>query len=157
MTRSELVDFMRRWPLVVAASVSPARAPQAALLGVAVSDQLEIVFDTVDTSRKFRNLRSDSRIALVFGAAGAYTAGSHDERTLQYEGTADVPTGEELRRVQETIYFRQFPDGRSRLTWPGITYVHARPTWIRYSDYNRSPSEIFELSGDALRAFLASI
>lgn len=147
---------MRHWPLVVAASVSPEGAPQAALLGVAVSDQLEIVFDTLDSTRKIRNLRRNPRFALVFGAAGAYTAGAHDERTLQYEGVAEIPSGEELERIQETIYFRQFPDGRARMSWPGITYVHGRPTWLRYSDYNRNPPEIVELSGEALAQFLAA-
>jgi hypothetical protein len=41
--------------------VSPT-GPQAAVVGFAVSEHLEIVFDTLDTTRKLRNLRVDPRI-----------------------------------------------------------------------------------------------
>lgn len=153
--RSGLWEFMRANPLVTAATLSQDGAPQAALLGVAVSDRLELVFDTVDNSRKFGNVLRDGRIAVVFGAAGGYVSGSHDERTVQYQGVADVPSGDELKRVQEEIYFKQFPDGRERLKWAHITYVRVRPTWIRYSDYNANPPEIVEISDDALTKFIA--
>ena len=155
--RNELLEFMRSYPLVTAATISPDGAPQAAILGVAANDELELVFDTVDNSRKFRNVQRDGRVAVVFGAAGGYKSGSHDERTLQYEGRADIPSGEELKRVQEEIYFKQFPDGRARLKWEHITYVHVRPTWIRYSNYNEGPPEIVEWSGDALAKLVAKV
>jgi general stress protein 26 len=147
---------MRSHPLAVATSLSPQGAPQAAMLGVAVNEQLELVLDTVDSSRKYHNLKRDPRIAVVFGAGGAYTTGAHDERTVQYEGLADFPEGEELRRVQDEIYFPQFPDGRPRLAWKGITYIRIRPRWLRYSDYNRHPPEIVEFAGESLKNFLAS-
>lgn len=154
ITRTELVQFLRQVPLATAASISPDGAPQAALLGVAVGDDLEIIFDTLDTTRKFRNLRRDPRIALVFGKAGSYTFGKQDERTLQYEGIAEIPAGDDLKRAQ-ALYFGLFPEGRDRLAWPHITYVRARPTWIRYSDYNVNPPAIGELRGESLRKWLA--
>lgn len=155
ISRIELVKFLREVPLLTMASVSPEGAPQAALLGVAVGEDLELVFDTLDTTRKFRNVRRDPRVAFVFGKAGGYISGKHDERTLQYEGLAEIPTGEGLERAQ-ALYFGLFPDGRERLKWPRITYVRARPTWIRYSDYNRNPPIIAELGGEDLRAWLAA-
>lgn len=54
--------------------------------------------------------------------------------TLQCEGPADVPTGEDLIRCQR-CYFVQYPDGRERATWPDIAYVRVRPEWLRVSDY----------------------
>ena len=48
MTQSELLDFMRGHRWAVQTSVSGAGAPQAALVGIAVTDDLEIVFDTLD-------------------------------------------------------------------------------------------------------------
>lgn len=155
MTREQLVAFMRANPLATVATVSDDGAPQAALVGVAVSDRLELVFDTLDTSRKFQNIVRGSRVAVAFGTAGPYAAGKHDERCVQYEGIADVPTGEELARVREEIYFARFPDGRSRTAWPKIAYVRVRPSWIRFSDYNADPPEIVELHGRGLDALLA--
>jgi hypothetical protein len=43
----------------VQASIGPGGAPQAAVVGFAVSDALEIVFDTRTSTRKFRNLADD--------------------------------------------------------------------------------------------------
>ena len=141
MKRDELVRFLRRYKLAVQASVAPGGAPQAAVIGFAVSDDLEIVFDTLTTTRKYRNLRADPRIALVIGW--------DDEVTAQLEGVADFPTGEELERVRD-CYFVAYPDGRERLAWPGITHARVRPTWIRYSDFTKDPPQIVELTGDQL-------
>jgi pyridoxine/pyridoxamine 5'-phosphate oxidase len=126
VNRSELFAFLRRHRLCVQATVSSAGAPQAAVIGYGVSDDLEIVFDTLATSRKMANLRSDPRIALVVGW--------DEEQTVQIEGVADEPKGEELDRLK-AIYFDAYPDGPERQAWTGITYVRVRPTWIRYSDF----------------------
>jgi hypothetical protein len=155
ISRNELVEFLRSCPLATVATISADGAPEAAIVGVAASERFELVFDTLDTSRKFLNVQREPRVAVVFGAAGAYRSGSHDERTLQYEGRADVPTGEELERVRETIYFKQFPDGRGRLKWPHIAYVRVKPVWMRYSNYNANPPEIVELNGEGLTKFVA--
>jgi hypothetical protein len=139
MTRSELLQFLRSHSLAVQASTSPNGAPQAAVVGFAVTDDLEIVFDSLDVTRKVQNLRGNPRIAFVIGGLGG------DERTAQYEGIADEPGGAELERLQ-AVYFERFPDGRARQGWPGIVYVRARPLWIRYSDYNQDPEQIFEFT-----------
>ncbi len=141
MAHDELVRFLRRYRVAVQASVGPDGAPQAAVVGFAVSDALEIVFDTIDTTRKYRNLRADPRIALVIGW--------DDEATAQIEGIADFPTGAELERVRE-CYFVAYPDGRDRLAWPGITHVRVRPRWIRYTDFTVDPPRVVELRGDEL-------
>jgi len=107
-------------------------------VGFAISDQFEIVFDTLSTTRKAQNLRKNPRIALV---VGGLVAG--DERTAQYEGVADEPAGAELDRLKQ-VYYAAYPDGPSRLNWPNLIYVRVRPTWIRYSDYNSDPPAIVE-------------
>jgi general stress protein 26 len=140
MTRQALLEFMRGHPLVVQTSVSPTHGPQAAVVGVVVTDAFEIVFDTLASTRKVRNLRSNPKIAFVIGGLM-----EGDERTAQYEGLADEPTGEELARTKE-MYLQLFPDGRERQAWPGLVYVRARPTWIRYSDFNQNPPVIAEFT-----------
>ena len=141
MTRANLVALLRKYRLAVQASVASTGAPQAAVVGFAVTDALEIVFDTVASSRKYRNLREDPRVALVIG-------GEH-EVTVQIEGVADVPVGDALERVR-ACYFVAYPDGRDRLAWPGITHFRVRPTWVRYSDFTQNPPRIVELAADQL-------
>jgi hypothetical protein len=68
-----------------------------------------------------------------------------DERTVQFEGITDEPTGQDLERLKE-LYFVRFPDGRDRQHWPGLIYVRVRPTWLRFSDFNQSPPAITEIS-----------
>ena len=145
ITRAALLEFLRSRRYAVQSSLHPTGAPQSAVVGIVVSDAFEILFDTLATSRKDQNLRARADIAFVFGSLEG-----KDERTVQYEGQAHEPAGAELDRLKE-LYFRVFPDGRERQKWPGLTYIRARPTWMRYSDYNVDPPEIVELDAAALR------
>lgn len=140
-TRADLVRFAGRHKLGVLATVSPGGAPEAAVVGVAVTGDLELVFDTLGSTRKAQNLRRDPRIAFVIGW--------DEEQTLQYEGIADEPSGAELERLK-AIYFAAFLDGPSRQSWAGITYFRVRPTWVRYSDFRSVQPLILELSGAEL-------
>ena len=138
MTAAELLAFMRTQRLAVQASAGAEGSVQAALVGIAVTDAFEIVFDALDSSRKVQNLRRAPNAALVLGGWGA-----GDERTVQFEGIADEPTGAELQRIK-AAYFATWPDGPSRQAWPGLVYVRVRPTWIRYSDFNGEVPTIVE-------------
>jgi hypothetical protein len=144
MTPRDLLAFLRTERLAVQSSVSPAGSPQAAVVGIAVSDRFEILFDTLASTRKAVNLRQNPRMALV---VGGLTAG--DERTAQIEGVADEPSGHELERLKR-VYYDVHPDGPSRLTWTGLIYVRVRPTWIRFSDYNQGPPLIVEFTREQL-------
>ena len=144
MTRDDLLAFMRSHKYAVESSVSPSGAPQAAVVGVAVTDRFEIVFDTLASTRKAENLRRHGRIAFVIGGTL-----DGDERTAQYEGVADEPSGAERERLV-AAYLDRFPDGRMRQQWPGLIYVRVRPTWIRYSDYGADPPMIVEFSDSDL-------
>jgi hypothetical protein len=138
MDDASLIAFLRSQRWAVEATVAAGTHPQAALVGYAVTDRLELVFDTLSTSRKAANLRANPRIALVIG-------GWHDaaEQTLQYEGIADFPAGADLARLKRQ-YFAVFPDGPSRESWPAIAYVRVSPVWLRFSDYTIDPPKILE-------------
>lgn len=126
MNLADLVAFARTPKWAVEASVSPSGAPQAAVIGVAVTDSLELVFDTLGTTRKAENLRRDPRVAVVLG---------WDEgQTLQIEGLADEPAGDELAALKQ-VYFARFPDGPGREGWADITYFRVKPRWARFSDF----------------------
>jgi 8-oxo-dGTP pyrophosphatase MutT (NUDIX family) len=140
MTPGELLAFLQSQRLAVQASSDPNATAQAALVGIAVTDAFELVFDTLSETRKASNIRARPRVAFVIGGWGP-----GDERTVQYEGIADEPTGLELERIR-AVYFAVWPDGPSRSSWPGLTYFRVRPTWIRYSDFNGAPPMIQEFS-----------
>src|SRR6187549_3226039 len=126
MDRQGLLAFLRKHRLCVQASLAASGGPQAAVVGYAVSDRLELVFDTLASTRKAQNLRRDARIAIVVGWDA--------EQTLQLEGLADEPVGDDLIRLKQ-LYLAAFPDGVERQSWPGITYLRVRPSWARFSDF----------------------
>ena len=143
MTRDEMLEFARRHKLAVQASSGPV-SPQAAVVGIVFGDRFEVFFDTLTTTRKCANLRRDPHVALVVGWD------LEEGRTLQIEGLADEPAGEELARLK-ALYFASFPDGIERERSPDIAYFRVRPTWMRYSDFTTTPEPlIVELSGAAI-------
>ena len=52
----------------------------------------------------------------------------------------------------KAIYYARFPSGPSRLAWEGLIYLRARPTWIRYTNFNKEPVERVELDAEQLKA-----
>ncbi len=140
MHRAGLLKFLRAHRWAIEATSTPTGAPQAAIIGVAVTEELELVFDTLASTRKAANLRVNPRVAVVIGGWN-----DAEPRTVQYEGIADFPTGDELERLK-LVYYSVFPDGPTRLSWPGITYVRVKPRWIRYSDFTVEPPAISEHS-----------
>jgi general stress protein 26 len=136
MTREDLVDFLRSHSLAVEATNSVDGAPQAAVIGFVVTDALELFFDTVSSSRKYQNLKRDPRVAFAIGWDA--------ESTVQLEGIADEPTGDDLARLKK-IYFERFKDGPTRQSWPEIVYIRVRPTWARFSDFGAVPPRIVEI------------
>jgi general stress protein 26 len=132
MQIEQLHSFIHARKLGVISTTSPSGNPQSALVGIAISPQLHIVFDTLRSSRKYANLKADPRISLVVGWDA--------EITVQYEGIATEPDGEALQHAQQ-IYFQTWPDGRARQQWPGITWFYVTPRWIRYSDFDTGQIE----------------
>jgi Pyridoxamine 5'-phosphate oxidase len=136
MDKTSIYAFMAGYRYGVVSSIAANRVPQSALVGIAVTPELEIVFDTLNSTRKYKNLIKRPSCSFVVGWGG--------EKTIQYEGIAKEPKGAELERCQE-VYFAVWPDGLARMSWPGIAYFLVRPKWVRYSDYDQNPPLIEEI------------
>jgi pyridoxine/pyridoxamine 5'-phosphate oxidase len=135
MTLKEVFDISRRKRFFVVSTVNEAGAPEAALMGFALTEANEFVFDTLSTSRKVVNLARNPAAALVVGW--------DDGISLQIEGVARRPVGADLASAKDA-YFRAWPDGRARENWPNIAYVVVQPKWIRYSNYAAGPPVVEE-------------
>jgi pyridoxine/pyridoxamine 5'-phosphate oxidase len=137
VTAENVLEFVRTQRLAVLATTSGDDLPQAALMGIAVTADARIVFDTSKNSRKYENLRKHKNVALVAGWTG--------EITVQIEGVVEDVTGDDLER-RKAAYFAVYPEGRERQAWPDIGYVVVRITWMRYCDYNAGGNGIVEYS-----------
>jgi uncharacterized pyridoxamine 5'-phosphate oxidase family protein len=135
MNLQEILRFMDSERYGVLTTTTNSGQPEAALVGFAVTPALEIIFDTVRSSRKYPNLKENPRVAFVVGCT--------TEITVQYEGEAEELEGAALAKYKP-IYFRKFTDGPARESWAGITYFVVRPKWVRYCDYNLEKQRIEE-------------
>ena len=136
LTKAEIYEFIARHRYGVVATSHEDGSSQSALVGIAVSPELEIHFDTVGDTRKAKNLRRDPRISIVIGW--------DNEQSVQLEGTADEPKGANLAALK-LVYYAAWPDGPTRESWPGITWFRVRPRWVRFSDFNRTDGAVRDL------------
>jgi hypothetical protein len=116
LDRPELIDFVRARGLGVIASRGPDGSPQAALVGIAATDEGELVLDCSRGSRKYANIESDPAVAVVVGW--------DDEVTVQVEGSAQILGGADLERCK-VAYFEQYPGGQERAASPEIARTSA--------------------------------
>src|SRR6201995_5152264 len=121
MTKTDLYFFLANCRLGVLGTIGPDNRPQSSLVGIAITENLEIVFDTVRGSRKYANLIARPRCS--------FSVGWTDERTVQYEGVAEELRESDQSPYQER-YFAVWPECRGHLSWPNITYFVVRPRWI---------------------------
>lgn len=137
MTLEFLYDFIKQNKFAVLSTISKDNTPQSAWVGIAVTPDLKIIFDTTTDSRKYNNLLNTSNVSFVIGWENG--------QTIQYEGKTTLlgnnPSDEIINN-----YFSVFPDGVDRKNnWNNITYCIVEPCWIRFSDFNESPPSINEI------------
>jgi len=130
MKLEEVFDIVRGKRLAVVSTVHDSGAPEAALVGFALTARNEVVFDTLGSSRKAVNIAREPAAALVIGW--------DNDITVQIEGAARRPQGDDLAYAK-TAYYREWPEGRARENWPDIAYIVVKPRWMRYANYAGAP------------------
>lgn len=132
-----ILNFIRQHKLAVLSSVSPDGKPESAVLEFGETEDLELIFDTFTFSRKFKNLQNNKNVAFVIGW--------DEDITVQYEGIAEEVKGEKAEKYKEA-YWSKNPKAKRWETKEGITYFKVTPKWIRYSDLNQDPWNVFEIT-----------
>ena len=135
MNRGELIEYVRAQADAVVATIGSG-GPEAAYLAITATDDGELVFDARVSSRKIANLRAHPRLAIVIGG--------RDGTTLQCEGSADFPTGEERARYAAS-YVAAFPQFAASLDGDDIVLVRVTLDWARFGDFVASPPVVTEV------------
>lgn len=109
--------------------------PESALIGFGEAEDLSLIFGTDATTRKYKNIQKNPQVAFTIGM---------EFITVQYEGNASLLAGKE-QEMYKKFYFSKTPSAKKYEGYPNQVYFKVVPTWIRYSDYNKDPEEIFEI------------
>lgn len=135
--RGRILDFMGQHKLTVISTVdNENNRPEAACIAFAEKENLDLIFGTSNTSRKYKNLQKNQNVSFVIGW-------SDELGTIQYEGVATELSGEEAVR-HGTIMADKNENARIFLTKDSQRYFLVRPTWIRLVDKTKQPEEKIE-------------
>jgi hypothetical protein len=129
-------ELLTREGLAVISTAGPDGAPESALVNIGVAENLDLIFETIETTRKCLNLRRGPRASIVVW---------EDNETLQYSGIADEPDEFALEPLLR-IYFDARSEARGHRGWPGLTYFRIRPKWLRLSAYYGTSWKVDELT-----------
>jgi len=75
----------------------------------------------------------------------SFVIGWDENITVQYEGEAVELAGEEAEEYKQ-VYWEKNPDAKKWGTAEGVTFFKVLPKWIRYTDLNKAPWQVSEIS-----------
>lgn len=133
---NKIIEFLDRQTHMVIATTGNG-IPEAALVGFASTSEFTLIFGTKTNSRKYKNIEQNPHVAIVFD----------DDKniTVQYEGIASTLSDTELTQYKE-LYFLKTPTSKKYENQPNQIYLKVLPSWIRYTNYQTNPNEIFEIT-----------
>lgn len=135
--RKKILEFVKKQSIMIVSTVTQDDEPQGAVVEFGQTDDLELIFDTFSHARKYKNLQQNPKVGCVIG---------WDRNiTVQYQGVAKQLDGQEKEKYK-ALYFTKNPDAKRWQNREGITYFKIIPKWIRYSDLNKDPWEVFEIT-----------
>lgn len=133
--KKTILDFIKKQKIAVISTVGDNK-PESAVLEFGETDKLELVFDTFITSRKYKNLQINQHVSFVIGW--------DEDITVQYEGIAEELIGKKGTKFKQA-YWEKNPQAKRWESNKNIAYFRVTPKWIRYSDLNKDPWDIFEI------------
>ena len=136
MNREEVLSFIKTKKHAVISTSGRDNHPEAALIGFGETDNFELIFGTYKTSRKYKNLKENSKVAFVIGW-------DEDYITVQYEGMASELESSEVEKYV-ALYHKKVPGAVMYKSHPEQTYWKVKPIWVRYSDLSRNEEKVFE-------------
>jgi uncharacterized pyridoxamine 5'-phosphate oxidase family protein len=123
--QKKIAAFLKNQKLAVIATIHPNQTPEAAVIQFAVTEELEIIFNTFSSYRKYKNLQENPAVAFVFGG--------EEKITVQYEGRVRELSGHELDSFKSS-FLKKYPKAKKWDAFPETRWFLTKPRWIRYAD-----------------------
>ena len=134
MNLQTVSEFLDTQETCVLSTVSSEGWPMSATVGFSHDSEFAILIGTDNTTRKYKNLISNSKVSIVVGVTSP--------KTVQIQGVAKEVNADDIANRLE-LHFNKVPFAKTFLNNPGQRYFIIKPTWLRMTDYSQKPS-IFE-------------
>jgi len=131
-------EFLAKNQLCVISTIDSEGFPNSATMSFSESDELEIIFFTMDQTRKFTNLQTNQKVSVTIGWS------FEDFITVQYQGIARHATEEESEKYV-VKHLEKIPFSKNFIYNPGEVMFIIKPTYIKYSNMKSEPHEVFEV------------
>ena len=132
--KQRVLDFIREQRIGVVATINQKGLPEAAAVAMSQTDDLEIVFQTPNTTRKYANLSKNPHVAIVLGCS------QENYITVQYEGVAREVTDRAERVQLAKAHVTKNPGSAPYADLPDNKFFVVTPSQIKYSDL---PNKVF--------------
>lgn len=132
-----MLGFIKSKKHAVISTCGSSMQPESALISFGETENLELIFRTFKTTRKYKNLKENNKVAFIIGW-------DEEAITVQYEGIAEELREPELEK-HASLYYKKIPSA-SVFRVRDQSYWKVKPTWIRYSNLGGEKEEIFEYS-----------
>ena len=137
--KKKVLEFIKNKNLGVLSTINKFGNPESAVVAFSETEDLQIIFGTFNTTRKYSNLQLNQTISFVIG----WDEG--ENVTVQYEGIVREVTDLEFQECRD-IQLKKNPSSKTYAFEKQQRYFKITPIWIRYSDLSKEPEEIFEIS-----------
>jgi general stress protein 26 len=130
MNINDVKQFLDQFHECVISTVDVDMQPESATVGLSCDENFKFMIATNQSTRKAKNLQSNQAVAIVVGFDGP--------KTVQIEGTAQIVDKDNFNsRIQ--LHLDWVPSAKTYDGEPGQTYYLITPTWLRFTDYTKSP------------------
>lgn len=133
----KILNFLKRKELMVISTINENGSPESAVVGFSETPEFEIIFGTFNDTRKYRNLKVNKKVSVVFGWE------LEEKITVQYEGEAEELSGSEMERCR-SLHIAKNPKREKHAFHEKERIFKIKPKWIRYSKLE-GEEEIFEV------------
>lgn len=135
--KSIVLQFIKKHRIAVFSTVNAECNPESAVMEFGETENLELIFDTFNNSRKYKNLKANKNMSVAIGG--------EEDITVQYEGEARELALEETDKYKK-YFFAKVPQAQKWEKQEGIVFFKIIPKWTRYLDTNKDPWETFEIT-----------
>jgi len=132
------LDFMKSMRSCVIATADNNGKAEAAMMYGFTNDDFSVYIATNSNSRKMNNINNNPKSSLVFADSGKMV-------TIQVDGDITILEGNDVQKAKGAMLSTD-PTQKLYVAQEPITFIHFKPTWMRFSAFLDVPPTIYEKS-----------